>query len=484
MAELKQDTTSDNSTSTRDSKFVFNLKILDMLRRFSGFQIINVTESNNQNITNGESNGTENNNHDDEEEDEEDPYSLPSLNFYEYLSASYINHTEDPFISNYINYLELFYETCKNFEFSSNDLTLIDSDFLNMIYRNLKVRTKDEDSLNYLKFKVLLILNEQYMVAYYSSLSNKNKKNQENNSNQGKPIENKVFNTMIFKDNFNVFAETLILNFNRETDHILKILMLKVLYLIFTTSKTCQWVYLNDLKVLIDIFIRELFNLSARRDESLINTYLRVLCPMLIFTNLKDEDYKLDSIKEVLNYLNNFENSSNMTKKLSLKCLKLDLFNKLENQIKNSKSKNGSKNNNNNGNSNNESITNSDKSNVPFQTPNNSTTNILTNSISRTGSASTISTLNSTSSNNSRLPPPPPPPRSNSSANFNSSKNNSNNNSEQSSVESSRSASVSSASAVPSFNSNSTAASTATTTNTRAPPPPIPSGISVTAEIH
>ncbi|GME81801.1 unnamed protein product [[Candida] boidinii] len=124
--------------------------------------------------------------------------------------------------------------------------------------------------------------------------------------------------------------------------------MLKVLYLIFTTSKTCQWVYLNDLKVLIDIFIRELFNLSARRDESLINTYLRVLCPMLIFTNLKDEDYKLDSIKEVLNYLNNFENSSNMTKKLSLKCLKLDLFNKLENQIKNSKSKNGSKNNNNN----------------------------------------------------------------------------------------------------------------------------------------
>ncbi|OWB78307.1 hypothetical protein B5S32_g2497 [[Candida] boidinii] len=189
MAKLKQGNTSNESTDTRDSKLVFNLKILDMLRRFSGFRTfakifkdylklsdaynrfpkfnkiikenLQSRENNNKDTINDENNNIDNN-------DDSDPYGPRSLNFYEYLSASYINYTEDPFISSYINYLELFYETCKNFEFSSNDLILIDSNFLNMIYRNLKVRTKDEDSLNYLKFKVLLILNEQYMIILIS----------------------------------------------------------------------------------------------------------------------------------------------------------------------------------------------------------------------------------------------------------------------------------------------------------------------------
>ena len=39
-------------------------------------------------------------------------------------------------------------------------------------------------------------------------------------------------------------------------------LILKILYLLFTTSGTQEYFYTNDLCVLVDVFIRELYNLG------------------------------------------------------------------------------------------------------------------------------------------------------------------------------------------------------------------------------
>ena len=41
----------------------------------------------------------------------------------------------------------------------------------------------------------------------------------------------------------------------------LQLLILKLLYLIFTTPETYEYFYSNDLRVLVDVFIRELFDL-------------------------------------------------------------------------------------------------------------------------------------------------------------------------------------------------------------------------------
>ncbi|CDK25367.1 unnamed protein product [Kuraishia capsulata CBS 1993] len=222
----------------------------------------------------------------------------------------YSDAIKNPYYSTYSNFLELLYEICKNSTISSEDLAAVDICFLEFLFKSLTISTRDEDELNFLKFKLLLVMNEQYMVSFYSS-------------EEAERIPNKAFNAMIEGTNFRNFSECLMLNFNREKDHIIQILMLKVLYMVFTTSSTCQWFYLNDLKVLVDIFLRELNDLSLVEDEALINTYLRVIYPMLMFSVLKSESYKKESLVEVMRYLNSAEESAESTKRLSGRCLEL-----------------------------------------------------------------------------------------------------------------------------------------------------------------
>ena len=66
------------------------------------------------------------------------------------------------------------------------------------------------------------------------------------------------------------FGENLIFMLNRASssdaeDLCMQLLVLKLLYLLFTTKETAHYFYTNDLKVLVDIFVRELSDLP---DES------------------------------------------------------------------------------------------------------------------------------------------------------------------------------------------------------------------------
>lgn len=47
----------------------------------------------------------------------------------------------------------------------------------------------------------------------------------------------------------------------------LQLLILKMLYLLFTTSGTQEYFYTNDLRVLVDVFLRELNNLSDENES-------------------------------------------------------------------------------------------------------------------------------------------------------------------------------------------------------------------------
>lgn len=48
-------------------------------------------------------------------------------------------------------------------------------------------------------------------------------------------------------------------------------LILKLLYEIFTTPETYEYFYTNDLRVLIDVFIRELYDLPEESEA--VSTY-------------------------------------------------------------------------------------------------------------------------------------------------------------------------------------------------------------------
>lgn len=124
------------------------------------------------------------------------------------------------------------------------------------------------------------------------------------------PLTNRVIKLLgIYGHSYKTFGENIILLLNRETETSLQLLILKLLYLLFTTRSTHEYFYFNDLRVLLDVIIRNLLDLP---DEliSLRHTYLRVLYPLLAHTQLSQPPYyKRDEIQRVLHTLGQSANA-------------------------------------------------------------------------------------------------------------------------------------------------------------------------------
>lgn len=155
-----------------------------------------------------------------------------------------------------------------------------------------------------------LVLNEQFMVLAHDPAS----------GTPSNPLTNKVMKILsVHGNDYKTFGENIILLLNREgkprppkCDNIilislgetsLQLLTLKLLYLIFTTPSTYEYFYTNDLRVLVDILIRNLLDLPAEA-VALRHTYLRVLYPLLAHTQLKyPPHYKRNEIRRTLSIL-------------------------------------------------------------------------------------------------------------------------------------------------------------------------------------
>jgi hypothetical protein len=141
-----------------------------------------------------------------------------------------------------------------------------------------------------------LVLNEQYMLASTAISANP--------TSPMPPLTNRVVKCLsIYGPLYRTFGENIILLLNRETETSLQLLILKLLYLLFTTKSTYEYFYTNDLKVLLDVIIRNLTDLPDEK-VSLRHTYLRVLYPLLAHTQLSHPPhYKRDEIVRVLGIL-------------------------------------------------------------------------------------------------------------------------------------------------------------------------------------
>lgn len=110
------------------------------------------------------------------------------------------------------------------------------------------------------------------------------------------------------------------------------------MYILFTTPPTYEYFYTNDLRVLVDILIRNLLDLPEYK-ASLRHTYLRVLYPLLEHTQLQyPPHYKREEIRKLLALLcgskaclegnsplagtawNHFEDVDETTKRLVRRC--------------------------------------------------------------------------------------------------------------------------------------------------------------------
>ena len=166
-----------------------------------------------------------------------------------------------------------------------------------------------------------LILNEQYMVCAHGPSPE--------HPELPFPLTNKVIKILathgpVYKS----FGQNIILLLNRESETSLQLLILKLLYLLFTSPRTHEYFYTNDLHVLLDIILRNLLDLPPS-SSALRHTYLRVLYPFLSHSQLKyPPHYKREDLLRLLavmsgSTMGHFGAIDETTKRLVARCAKV-----------------------------------------------------------------------------------------------------------------------------------------------------------------
>ncbi|KAF6819402.1 hypothetical protein CMUS01_11733 [Colletotrichum musicola] len=199
--------------------------------------------------------------------------------------------------------LELMYQMSRIERLRTADLLQVDDGFIAYLFQIIEELSSDaHDPYHYPIIRVLLVLNEQYMLASTDVAADP--------SSPTAPLTNRVIKCLsLHGSRFRTFGENIILLLNRETETSLQLLILKLLYLLFTTKATYEYFYTNDLKVLLDVIIRNLMDLPDEK-ISLRHTYLRVLYPLLAHTQLSHPPhYKRDEVIKVLRILGGLGNS-------------------------------------------------------------------------------------------------------------------------------------------------------------------------------
>ncbi|KAJ5190405.1 uncharacterized protein N7498_009390 [Penicillium cinerascens] len=192
--------------------------------------------------------------------------------------------------------MDLLYEMSRIQRVKIEDLVLVDDDFIRCLFDIIEDLSFDvTDPYHYPVIRVLLVLNEQFMISAHNPVD------EEQSSGQ---LTNKVIKILsAYGSLYKTFGENIILLINREAETSLQLLTLKLLYLIFTTPSTYEYFFTNDLHVLVDILIRNLLDLPEEA-AALRHTYLRVLYPLLAHTQLRQPPhYKRNELRRLLNIL-------------------------------------------------------------------------------------------------------------------------------------------------------------------------------------
>ncbi|KAF8062409.1 hypothetical protein FPV67DRAFT_270108 [Lyophyllum atratum] len=187
--------------------------------------------------------------------------------------------------------VRLLYEVCRVQKLSAQDLRIFDDAFIDYLFDLVEqTRHMHDETFNYSVIKLIVSLNEQFMVASLDT-------EPATNDSESK---NRVLRVLLRRlGSSKTFGENMIFMLNRAgrtpEDLCMQLLILKILYVLFTTKGTSEYFYTNDLCVLVDVFLRELVDLDEE-SESLRHTYLRVLHPLLTKTQLRDIPYKRPQI--------------------------------------------------------------------------------------------------------------------------------------------------------------------------------------------
>ncbi|KAF1811187.1 hypothetical protein P152DRAFT_459592 [Eremomyces bilateralis CBS 781.70] len=193
--------------------------------------------------------------------------------------------------------LELMYEMSRIQRLDWEDLIAVGDSFIKYLFDIVEGLWYDaSDPYHYSVIRVLLVLNEQYLVNSTSATVP-----------GPAPLTNRIIKFISTYPQHKTFGENLILLLNRESETSLQLLILKLLYLIFSSLSTAEYFYTNDLHVLLDVTVRNLLDLPIDDNaaQALRHTYLRVLHPMLANSQLHRPGmhYKREEIRKMLRIL-------------------------------------------------------------------------------------------------------------------------------------------------------------------------------------
>ncbi|GAM90297.1 hypothetical protein ANO11243_083400 [Dothideomycetidae sp. 11243] len=217
---------------------------------------------------------------------------------------------------------------------------MVDDAFVLYLFQLIEQLSDDAtDPYHYAIIRILLVINEQYMCFAQDET--------DGSTNVSDPLPNRIIKILsTYGPAYRTFGENLILLLNRQTDLGPQLLLLKVLYLLFTTPATFEYFYTNDLHVLVDVILRNLLDLDPGLEDddsspvyspegtgqrALRHTYLRVLYPLLKNTQLAGEDgnYKRDELRRVLGLLassssHHFAPADSTVVRLVTRCRQID----------------------------------------------------------------------------------------------------------------------------------------------------------------
>lgn len=193
--------------------------------------------------------------------------------------------------------LQLLYESSRVQRLNWEDFTAVNDAFIIYLLGIIEGASNDaDDPYHYPVIRVLLVLNEQYLVASTSHQRDGRSR-----------ITNRVIKAISTHGmTFKTFGCNLILLLNRESETSLQLLILKVLYLLFGNHSTAEYFYTNDLHVLVDVILRNLIDLphDSPAANALRHTYLRVLHPILLHSQIsKPPHYKRGELLRLLHLL-------------------------------------------------------------------------------------------------------------------------------------------------------------------------------------
>lgn len=218
--------------------------------------------------------------------------------------------------------VRLLYEVCRSSKLTIAELKVFNDSFLDKLFDLVEqTRSMHDEKFNYSVIKLIISLNEQFMVAELAAKPQSDITNVTNSQNRVLHVLTRRHGTS------QTFGENLIFMLNRASrtpeDLVMQLLVLKMLYILFNTKGLSEYFYTNDLRVLVDVFLREIVDLDEE-SESLRHTYLRVLHPLLTKTQLRSLPHKRPHIVRALESLvahETIREVNSTTKRLVDRCL-------------------------------------------------------------------------------------------------------------------------------------------------------------------